>query len=81
MKPNRDWPCWRIMGCDNFHCPARKQPKRPCWEIVRKLNDYRQAFHVCDDCIVYLLKSGSSVLSKQEILTIMETKKECPLDI
>ena len=82
MKPSNDWPCWEIMKCENSQdCLARKHPDIPCWEIVGKLDDYRKAFKVCEDCIVHILKSGNSVLTEKDILTIMETKKECPLDI
>ena len=82
MIPSCDWPCWKIMGCDNPQdCLAWKHPETPCWEIISQLDDYRKAFNVCQDCIVHILKSENSVLSEFQILKIMETKVECPLDM
>ena len=82
MTPIYDWPCWKIMGCDNPQgCLAWKHPETPCWEIISQLDDYRKAFNVCQDCIVHILKSDNSVLSDFQMLKIMETKVECPLDM
>ena len=79
MTPIYDWPCWKIMKCDNpKECLAWKHPGIPCWEITKELNDHRNAFNICLDCIVHILKSENSVLSKFEILKISETKVDCP---
>jgi hypothetical protein len=80
MIPNSDWPCWEIMKCEGTEdCPARKRPDQNCWEIAREMDDYRKAFGICKDCIVYMLKAENGVLSKQEIKAIVEQRSDCAL--
>lgn len=75
MELNSEWPCWDIMKCqDTDNCPAKKEPQTPCWEIAQKLEDYRSAFNICKDCLVYLLKQDETVLTEHEIQVIMEKK-------
>ena len=75
MIPSNEWPCWKLMGCDNKEsCPARQESEKSCWQVVRELDDYRNAFKICQDCIVFMLKNGKSSLSEQEVHTIMERK-------
>ena len=82
MVPNSDWPCWEIMKCEGTEdCPARKRPDLNCWEIANEMDDYRKAFNICKDCIVYMLKSDSSVLTKQEVQTIMNRKGNCAFQL
>lgn len=79
MELNSEWPCWEIMKCEGTdNCPAKNNPKTPCWEIANKLEDYRSAFNICKDCIVYLLKQDEPVLTEHEIEIIMESKKNIP---
>lgn len=80
MSIDCELPCWEIMKCDGSeNCPARQQPERDCWDIASELDDYRSAFNICKDCIVYMLKQGDSVFSEQEIKNIMEEKGVCAL--
>jgi len=80
MVPNSDWPCWEIMKCEGTEdCPARKRPDANCWEIANEMDDYRKAFNICKDCIVYMLKAENSVLTKQEVQNIMNQKSNCAL--
>jgi hypothetical protein len=66
------------MKCEGTeNCPARKHPDLNCWEIAREMDDYRKAFDICKDCIVYMLKAEDSVLSKQEMQTIIDRKNGC----
>jgi hypothetical protein len=82
MIPNSEWPCWEIMKCKGTEdCPARRQPERHCWEIARDLDDYRSAFNICQDCIVFMLKNGNSILSEKEVQTIVEKKVSCTLTV
>lgn len=73
--------CWEIMQCDKSkNCAARENPQKPCWEIASETDDdYRHYFNICRDCIVYVLKTESSVLSNREIRNIMEAKTNCRL--
>jgi len=70
--------CWEIMNCHDEACVARTMPEKECWEIVAELEDYRAGFNICADCLVYVVKSGSVVLSDQEI-AVMATNKACVL--
>ena len=80
MEPKSDWPCWKIMKCEGTDdCPARKRPDLACWDIAGEMDDYRKAFNICKDCIVYMLKADNSVLTKQEVKAIMDHKTECAL--
>jgi hypothetical protein len=75
MTPICDWHCWEIMECNNpQECLAWNHPEIPCWKIIKQLNDHRNAFNICQDCIVHILKSENSVLSEFAILKISETK-------
>jgi len=62
-------------------CPAREQKHKNCWDIARELDDYRSAFKICQDCIVYMLKNGNSVLSDREVKTIVKRKVNCVLTL
>ena len=80
MVPKRDWPCWEIMKCEGTEdCPARKRPDLNCWEIANEMDDYRKAFNICKDCIVYMLKVENTVLTKKEMQAIITNKSACAL--
>ncbi|MEJ2056575.1 MAG: hypothetical protein P8X39_01895 [Desulfofustis sp.] len=73
MSPYADLPCWVIMNCaQNKKCPAKENPLKNCWEIFSEFD--MKAFHVCQDCIVYLSRQKTSVLSSQEMKQIMISK-------
>ncbi len=74
----KDCPCWEIMNCHDESCIARKTPEKECWEIVVELEDYRTQFNICEDCLVYVLKTGKINLSDQEI-AVMAACKSCVL--
>ena len=80
MIPNSDWPCWEIMKCKGTDdCHARKRPDLNCWDIASEMDDYRKAFDICKDCIVYMLKADNSILTKKEMQTIINQKNHCAL--
>lgn len=80
MSPKTDWLCWKVTKCDNTDsCPARQQEEVPCWELAKKLEDYRTVLNVCQDCIVYLSNHKNSILTEEEINAIMEKKGVCVL--
>ena len=61
-------------------CPARQNPEKNCWEIAKETeDDYRNIFNICQDCIVHVLKSDTSVLSNLEIKKIIDAKINCRL--
>lgn len=84
-KEGRIPSCWEIMGCENpTACLVRMMAEsggQNCWEVVRKLDDYRSAMNVCSDCIVYVLNQQADVLSNDEIQDILARKGKnvtCP---
>ena len=80
MLPKSEWPCWEIMKCEGTEdCPARKSPGENCWEIAREMDDYRKAFNICKDCVVYMLKAENTVLTELEMQTILKQKNECAI--
>jgi hypothetical protein len=71
-------PCWKITGCQKQNnCPAIMQPDTPCWELAKELKDYRSAYDVCNDCLVYLSKQKNSSLTELEIKNILNNKIDC----
>jgi len=75
MGKKCEWPCWKIMDCaPSRKCPAKNNREKPCWEIAREENDYRHAFNICSDCIVYLLKVEGSILTLKGKKAIMTHK-------
>ena len=76
----QQWQCWKIIGCKKKdQCPAGQQEDKGCWEIVRKMDDYRTAMKICEDCLVYLSKEKNSVLTSEEIAIILQKKGVCVL--
>jgi hypothetical protein len=67
--------CWEIMNCNNLDCSARLETETPCWVIAKKLEDYRNVSNTCEDCIVYILKEKTSILSKKELHNIIIQRK------
>lgn len=75
MGSQSDWYCWEIMQCENpDDCPAKLSPQKPCWEIARESGNDRHALNICWDCIVRMIKEGSSLLSNEEIMKIIKTR-------
>jgi hypothetical protein len=66
--------CWEIMNCDNLDCPARSEPKMPCWEIARQVEAYHNLSNTCKDCVVYILKESTSVLRLKQLQNILLQK-------
>ena len=80
MIPDKEWPCWQLMDCNHKkNCPAWKNPEKFCWQIASELDDYRNAYKICQDCIVYMLKNGTSSLTEKEVQMIMQQKHSCVL--
>ncbi|MBU0682643.1 MAG: hypothetical protein KKD73_14600 [Proteobacteria bacterium] len=74
------WHCWTITGCQKKDiCPAGQKLEKECWEIVQEMEDFRSSMHVCEDCLVYISKAKSSILSEEEIVEIMKKKGVCAL--
>jgi hypothetical protein len=74
MVSNSNYKCWEIMNCDDLDCPARREPETPCWEIAKRIEDFRYVSNTCKDCVVYLLKEETSILSKKDLQNIIKQR-------
>ena len=74
MDSYPNFKCWEIMNCDELDCPARREPETPCWEIAKRIEDYRNVSNTCKDCVVYILKEKTSVLNKKELQNIIKQR-------
>jgi len=78
MAANNAIRYWRIEEYNElFDNSSNVCPEKTCWEMAREVDDFRSAFHICEDCIVFLLKNGSSLLSEREIRSIGDRKVSC----
>ena len=66
-----DLKCWEIINCDHWDCLARNEPGTSCWKIAKRVGSFRDTSNTCRDCIVYLLQNETSVISKKEIIEIL----------
>jgi len=56
---------------------TEEYPEKPCWAIASEAGDFRSAFNICEDCIVFLLESGTTLLSEEEIRSIENREISC----
>ena len=54
---------------------AQPSTEVTCWKIAQESNDFRFAFNVCYDCIVYLYASDNPAFTRQEIDRILHERK------
>lgn len=57
--------CKKVVGFSTIEFPGK-----PCWEMASDVEDVRSEFNICEDCIVYLMQNGTSLLSEKEIHSI-----------
>jgi len=60
---------------DNFS--KQRLPRKTCWEIANELGDFRSAFNICEDCIVFILRSETIILSEKEVLSLEGREISC----
>lgn len=81
MLSKTQWPCWEIMKCSSgteAKCPAA-HADRFCWEVMSD-ND-PDAANICRDCFVHVVNQKNSILSQEEILSIMCQKGISPVSV
>jgi len=71
MNNSNNLKCWEIMNCANRDCPARSEPETPCWEITKRNVAYHNVSNTCRDCVIYILKEETSVLSISKLKNII----------
>lgn len=74
MSLQSELPCWEIIQCNRKHkCLLSCDAERACWELVKE--DEACSFHVCVDCLVYLVKQKDSPLSEDEFHSILKQRR------
>ncbi len=69
---------WGIKKCKEVvDFSTKEYPEKSCWEMASEVGDFRSAFNICEDCIVYLLKSGTTLLSEKKIFSIGKREVSC----
>ena len=71
----RHWEFNECKGVVGFS--TKEYSEKPCWEMASEVDDFRSAFNICEDCIVFLLKNGTTLLSEKEIRSIGNRKVSC----
>ena len=51
------------------------EPETSCWQIAKQVGSLRDVSNTCRDCIVYLLQSETSIISKKEIFEILNHRE------
>ena len=75
MKLTTNMPCWEIVRCIGAEdCPARTCPEIPCWEIADLLDAGAALWNVCEECIVYLVKTNDPLLPPDELEEILKMR-------
>jgi hypothetical protein len=59
--------CWDILKCKNIECSAREEPETSCWEIARKIENFKDFSETCECCVVYFRQSDIYVFCKKQI--------------
>jgi hypothetical protein len=78
MAANNALSYWGIEKCKGVvSFSTQEHPDKPCWEMAREADDFRSAFNICEDCLVYVLKNGTKLLSEQEIHSIGNREVRC----
>jgi len=67
--------CWDIIECKRKNqCLLVADKEKPCWEEVK--DDNACSFHICVDCLVYLVNQETSLISDEEFCSILAQRKE-----
>ncbi|MBU0663750.1 MAG: hypothetical protein KJ990_04310 [Proteobacteria bacterium] len=67
-------PCWEIIQCNRKQkCLLAGDVEKACWEMVE--DDEACSFHICVDCLVYLVKQKDSPLSEEDFSSILKQRK------
>ena len=71
----RYWGIKKCKGVVDFS--TKEYSEKPCWEMASEVGDFRSAFNICEDCIVFILKNGTTLLSEKEIRSIEKREVSC----
>lgn len=74
MLLQSELPCWEIIQCNiKQKCLLAGDVKKACWEMVK--DDEACSFHICVDCLVYLVNQKDSPLSEKDFSFILKHRK------
>lgn len=62
-------------GRDEFL--TKENQGKLCWKMATEVGDFRSAFNICEDCIVFLLNNGTLILSELDIHSIRNREVRC----
>lgn len=66
--------CWEIIQCNRERsCLLANDSERECWEVVK--DDEACSFHICVDCLVYLVHQKDSPLTEEDFSSILKRRK------
>lgn len=78
MAVDRELRYWQKMKYQGMNDLLKKENQgKPCWEVARELGDFRSAFNVCKDCIAFVLKNDTTLLSEEEVHSLENRKVFC----
>jgi hypothetical protein len=78
MVANSALRSWEFKECKEVvGFSTTEYPEKHCWEMASEVGDFRCAFNICEDCIVFVLKSGTTLLSEKEIRSIGNREVSC----
>ena len=58
---------------EEYHTQTFKETS--CWQLARKIDDFRFDCYVCQDCIVYKYAKPNDEFNKQQIEKILHKRK------
>ena len=75
LSKQSELPCWEIIQCNRKdNCLLPGVAEKACWQVVK--DDNASSFHICVDCLVYLVKQEDSIFSDEEFLSILGKRQE-----
>jgi len=55
----------------------KEYQEKSCWEMAREHGDFRSVFNICEDCIVFMLRNGTTIFSEKELRSIEKRRVSC----
>ena len=73
MSKQSELPCWKLIQCNQKQkCLLGGDEKKPCWEMVKE--DSACSFNICVDCLVFLAKQDNSIITDEELCSILSKR-------
>lgn len=56
---------------------TKEYPEKSCWEKASEVGDFRNVYNICEDCLIFILKNKTTLLSDKEIHSIGTREVSC----